>query len=98
MNEIITELRNQVHAAHDAWEAAKKADRAAGVINSAEVVRLAAVAMRLEGELRLARQGRTRKAVPADHVECDRCGGFGGHNQWPGFVCFKCDGIGSVAK
>jgi hypothetical protein len=27
---------------------------------------------------------------------CDRCGGAGGHNSWPGFNCFKCNGAGAV--
>jgi hypothetical protein len=27
---------------------------------------------------------------------CDRCGGVGGHNSWPGFTCFKCNGAGAV--
>ena len=25
-------------------------------------------------------------------VRCDRCDGQGGHNSWPGWTCFKCDG------
>ncbi len=29
---------------------------------------------------------------------CTRCGGAGGHNSWPGFTCFRCDGIGALPK
>lgn len=27
---------------------------------------------------------------------CDRCGGAGGANHWPGFTCYDCGGRGSV--
>lgn len=50
----------------------------------------------LEAELREARNGKFKSLVPAGHVECKRCGGFGGHSQWPGFVCFDCGGNGFV--
>jgi len=29
-------------------------------------------------------------------VRCDRCGGAGGHNSWPGWVCYGCDGRRAV--
>lgn len=96
MTETLANLVSQLRAAWDAWEQAKRDAREAGVMNPPEVIRLANLTMKLEGQVRLARQGKFRKVTPAGHVECGRCGGYGGHNQWPGFVCFKCDGIGHI--
>ena len=28
---------------------------------------------------------------------CDRCGGAGGYQGWPGFTCYQCGGKGSQA-
>jgi hypothetical protein len=29
-------------------------------------------------------------------TRCDRCGGVGGHQSWPGFTCYDCGGHGAV--
>jgi hypothetical protein len=29
---------------------------------------------------------------------CDRCGGAGGHDGWPGFTCYKCGGERAIEK
>lgn len=82
----LEELRSRMRAAQDAWQAAT---------GDAKIV-AAKVAGRLEGEYRMAKMGRYRKAIPAGHKACGRCGGYGGSDQWPGFVCFGCDGRGTV--
>lgn len=88
-NEEIAELKSRMRAAQDAWHAAVGQDAK---------ISLVAPMMRLEAQYRLAKQGVFRKSIPAGHVSCDRCGGYGGASQWPGFVCFKCDGLGSVPE
>jgi hypothetical protein len=86
--EDIATIKARMRAAQAAWQEARK--------TGVNLPALAKACMRLEGEYRLAKMGRLRKQVPAGRVSCDRCGGFGGHNQWPGFVCFDCDGLGHV--
>jgi hypothetical protein len=85
-----TELRKAVREADAAWEAARGT-------GSDLLPALAAASTRLHGELRLLRSGITRKALPAGAHECNRCGGFGGSSQWPGWVCFDCEGAGWTA-
>lgn len=34
------------------------------------------------------------KALMNDGEVCDRCGGYGGADCWPGFTCFQCGGRG----
>lgn len=98
MTHDFQQLFAEMRAAQAAWEQAKADARVAGVMNPPEVIQLAHLTSKLEGQVRLARQGKFRKVAPAGHVECGRCGGYGGASQWPGFVCFGCDGIGSVPK
>lgn len=87
----ITELKARMRAADAAWQAARGT-------GSDQLPALARASARLHGEMRLARAGITRKALPAGTHECQRCGGFGGHAQWPGWVCFGCEGRGWVEK
>jgi hypothetical protein len=90
--EALAELKSRMQAARAAWQA--ECGKRLG--NTPELLALVGPMTRLEGEYRMAKQGRFRKMIPAGHESCGRCGGFGGHNQWPGFVCFKCDGRGVV--
>lgn len=53
----------------------------------AEETKAAHLAAEAKREAKWAAQGLER---------CDRCGGAGGHNQWPGFTCFDCGGIGAL--
>jgi hypothetical protein len=89
-DEKLDALRREMNAARDAWMALM------GHGNTPELIAAAKVAARLEGEYRLAKMGKLRRIVPAGRVECPRCGGFGGSSQWPGFMCFGCDGLGHV--
>ena len=43
----------------------------------------------------LIRRG-AKKHLPAGMEYCDRCGGVGGAEFWPGYTCFKCEGHGWV--
>lgn len=58
------------------------AERAARVPTPEEIERQE---QRAEQDRRWAAQGMTR---------CNRCGGAGGSNQWPGFTCYECGGAG----
>lgn len=39
----------------------------------------------------------TIKRTPTGSHCCDRCGGRGGREMWPGYVCFDCGGSGYLA-
>lgn len=83
--------------AQDAWQDAREAHAANPTPESkAHLTATARLTEKAEGEWRLAKNGRFRRSIPAGNVECSRCGGFGGHSQWPGFVCFECNGVGSA--
>jgi hypothetical protein len=64
--------------------------------NTPAVIDAARVMAKAEAAFTLAKLGRRRLPVPAGRVECGRCGGYGGHYGWPGFVCFDCGGHGHV--
>ena len=80
-----TRRRDAHHKAHAARQAATFTPRP---LDPEEAARAAALDAKYAIEdAAWAKQGLRR---------CDRCGGAGGHNSWPGFTCFKCDGAGAV--
>lgn len=52
-----------------------------------ETRKAAAERKRVEEDARWERMGLTR---------CERCGGAGGHDGWPGFTCYDCGGQGAT--
>lgn len=66
----------------------------------AEAVRAAVVADPGVVAERAARQARDAeqdaKWAARGMTRCDRCGGEGGSQSWPGFSCYKCEGHGAV--
>ena len=62
------------------------------------VVGTAKANLAAQADLRAALAGRFKVTIPADTVECARCGGYGGHHTWPGFTCYGCEGRGWTAQ
>lgn len=90
-------LRRTMRQAQRVWEdaiAARQADPTDET--KARLTVAARLTSKAEAEYMLAKRGQFRRTVPAGRIECPRCGGFGGADQWPGFVCFQCDGLGHV--